>query len=122
MGLPRDIYHVEFGVAVVVFGLVMCGLHPYSFSDPTNRKKIGTPEENLLKGYCPFAPGSKLRFPQAPHDEWAILVLASDLAPGCVRGDLLRRAFQSEPPRLAQSARIRTSRYRAVHAEGIESP
>ena len=73
MDSPRDIHHVEFGAAVVVFGLVMCGLHPYSFSDPTNRRKIGTPEENLLKGYCPFAPGSKLHFPQAPHDEWANL-------------------------------------------------
>lgn len=73
MDLPRDIHHVEFGAAVVVFGLVMCGLHPYSFSDPANKKKIGTPEENLLKGYCPFALGSKLRFPQAPHDEWTNL-------------------------------------------------
>ena len=73
MDSPRDIHHVEFGAAVVVFGVVMCGLHPYSFSDPSNRRKIGTPEENLLKGYCPFAPGSKLRFPQAPHDEWANL-------------------------------------------------
>ena len=73
MDLPRDIHHVEFGAAVVVFGLVMCGLHPYSFSDPANRKKIGTPEENLLKGYCPFARGSKLNFPKAPHDEWANL-------------------------------------------------
>ena len=73
MDSPRDIHHVEFGVAVVVFGLVMCGLHPYSFSDPAKRKKIGTPEENLLKGYCPFAPGSKLSFPLAPHDEWANL-------------------------------------------------
>lgn len=73
MDSPRDIHHVEFGAAVVVFGLVMCGLHPYNFSDPTNRRKIGSPEENLLKGYCPFAPSSKLRFPQAPHDEWANL-------------------------------------------------
>ncbi len=73
MNLPRDIHHVEFGVAIVVFGLVMCGLHPYSFSDPSNRRKIGTPEENLLKGHCPFAPGSKLKFPKAPHDEWANL-------------------------------------------------
>ena len=73
MDLPRDIHHVEFGVAIVVFGLVMCGLHPYSFSDPSNRRKIGTPEENLLKGHCPFALGSKLKFPKAPHDEWANL-------------------------------------------------
>ena len=73
MDSPREIQHVEFGAAVVVFGLVMCGLHPYSFSDPTNQKRIGTPEENLLKGYCPFAPGSKLHFPVAAHDEWANL-------------------------------------------------
>ena len=73
MDSPRDIHHVEFGTAVVVFGLVMCGLHPYSFSDPSNHIKIGMPEENLLKGHCPFAPGSKLNFPKAPHDEWANL-------------------------------------------------
>lgn len=73
MDSPRSIRHVEFGAAVVVFGLLMCGLHPYSFYDPSNRKKIGTPEENLLKGYCPFAPGSKLKFPKAPNDEWSNL-------------------------------------------------
>ena len=67
---PRNIHHVEFGAAVVVFGLLMCGMHPYSFSDPGNRKKIGAPEDNLKNGYCSFAPGSKLRFPQAPNDEW----------------------------------------------------
>lgn len=70
MNIPRNIHHVEFGVAVVVFGLLMCGMHPYSFSDPSNRKKIGAPEDNLRNGYCPLTPGSTLRFPKGPHNEW----------------------------------------------------
>lgn len=61
---PRNIHHVEFGTALVVFQLLMCGLHPYNYYDPSHQSACGTPDENLLKGRCPLGIGAGCRLPQ----------------------------------------------------------
>lgn len=45
---PRGPEQARFGAAIIVFQLLMCGLHPYS------HKNGGTPEENLKAGKCPL--------------------------------------------------------------------
>ena len=60
---PRNIHHVEFGVALTVFQILMCGLHPYNYYDPTRKTACGTPDENLILGRCPLGNGSDCRFP-----------------------------------------------------------
>ena len=49
---PRGPEQARFGAAILVFQLLMCGLHPYS------HKSGGTPEENLRSGKCPLGLGS----------------------------------------------------------------
>ena len=61
--LPRNIHHLEFGAAVVVFNLLMCGLHPYSYYDPARGTGCGNPEENLINGRCPLGTGAGCKFP-----------------------------------------------------------
>lgn len=63
LGQPRNIHHVEFGVALIVFHIVMCGLHPYTYFDPTHQSDCGTPDENLLKGRCPLGIGAGCKMP-----------------------------------------------------------
>ena len=59
----RNIHQLEFGVAIIVFNLLMCGLHPYSYYDPSNQSACGNPDENLLKGRCPLGRGAGCRLP-----------------------------------------------------------
>ena len=61
---PRNIHHVEFGAAMTVFSILMCGLHPYNYYDPSHNSACGTPDENLLKGRCPLGHGSGCFFPR----------------------------------------------------------
>ncbi|MBQ6471844.1 MAG: hypothetical protein IJJ33_07665 [Victivallales bacterium] len=61
---PRNIHHVEFGAALTVFNILMCGLHPYSYFDPTRKSACGTPDENLKKGRCPLGTGSDCKLPR----------------------------------------------------------
>lgn len=60
---PRDIHHLEFGVALTVFNILMNGLHPYSYFDPLHKSACGSPEENLRKGRCPLDPGARCKLP-----------------------------------------------------------
>lgn len=64
LNCPRNIHHVEFGTALTVFQILMCGLHPYNYYDPSHKSACGTPDENLLKGRCPLGKGSGCRIPQ----------------------------------------------------------
>ena len=66
---PRTLHQVEFCTAQIVFLLIMCGLHPYSYH---NRKKPGgTPEENLRQGLCPLRPPtSRNPTPLFPEGPW----------------------------------------------------
>lgn len=61
---PRNIHHVEFGTALIVFFILMCGLHPYTYFDPKNQSACGTPDENLMNGRCPLGIGSGCSFPR----------------------------------------------------------
>ena len=60
---PRTIHQVEFGAAITVFSLLMCGLHPYNYCDPSHKSACGTPDENLLKGRCPLGIGAGCKLP-----------------------------------------------------------
>ena len=55
---PRSIRQVEFGTAMIVFHIVMCGLHPYAYYDPGHKSDCGTPDENLVRGRCPLGVGA----------------------------------------------------------------
>ena len=59
----RNIHHLEFGTAIILFNLLMCGLHPYAYYDPSNKSACGNPDENLLKGRCPLGRGAGCRLP-----------------------------------------------------------
>lgn len=67
---PRTLHQVEFSTALMVFSLMMCGLHPYCFRDPQETLQGGTLQENLRQGLCPLCPKPreeqtrKLLFPQ----------------------------------------------------------
>ena len=54
---PRKPEQARFGAAIIVFQLLMCGLHPYS------HRNGGTPEENLREGKCPLGQGSGCQLP-----------------------------------------------------------
>ena len=63
LGQKRNIHHVEFGTAMIVFHILMCGLHPYNYFDPSHQSDCGTPDENLLKGRCPLGTGAGCKMP-----------------------------------------------------------
>ena len=54
---PRGPEQARFGAAIIVFQLLMCGLHPYS------HRNGGTPENNLKQGKCPLGQGSGCQLP-----------------------------------------------------------
>ena len=60
---PRNIHHVEFAAAILVFNIVMCGLHPFAFMGGHNGSNCGSPEENLLQGRCPLGNGNDCLLP-----------------------------------------------------------
>lgn len=71
---PRNIHHLEFGVAITVFQILMCGLHPYNYCDPSHKSSCGSPDENLLKGRCPLGKGSGCKLPQGGwYNLWSYL-------------------------------------------------
>ena len=71
---PRNIHQVEFSAALTVFNILMCGLHPYSYFDPTRKDACGTPDENLRKGRCPLGVGSDCKFPEGNwYNLWSYL-------------------------------------------------
>ena len=61
--LPRNIHHVQFGTALIVFNILMFGLHPYSYHDPNHKSACADPETNLRKGRCPLGTGSGCLLP-----------------------------------------------------------
>ena len=61
---PRNIHQVKFGTALTAFNILMCGMHPYNYCDPSNTFACGTPEENLKKGLCPLGVGTGCMLPQ----------------------------------------------------------
>ncbi len=61
---PRTIRHVEFGAALTIFNILMMGLHPYNYYDPSHQSACGTPDENLLKGRCPLGRDAQCKLPQ----------------------------------------------------------
>lgn len=63
LGQPRNIHHVEFGTAMVVFNILMCGLHPYNFVNAHNGALCDSPEKNLRMGNCPLGTGSDCQLP-----------------------------------------------------------
>jgi len=64
LAVPRNVHHVEFGAALTVFNILMCGLHPYNYCDPAHKSACGTPDENLKKGRCPLGKGAGCMLPQ----------------------------------------------------------
>lgn len=71
---PRNIHHVEFGAALTVFNILMCGLHPYSYFDPSKQSACGTPDENLRKGRCPLGRGAHCMLPRGNwYNLWSYL-------------------------------------------------
>ena len=56
---PRGPEQARFGAAIIVFQLLMCGLHPYSHTFGES------PEENLKQGLCPIGIGSGCKI--LPH-------------------------------------------------------
>ena len=71
---PRNIHHVEFGAALTVFNVLMCGLHPYSYFDPSRQSACGTPDENLRKGRCPLGTGTNCKLPRGNwYNLWSYL-------------------------------------------------
>ncbi|MGN0867680.1 MAG: hypothetical protein ACI4SG_08415 [Oligosphaeraceae bacterium] len=72
--VPRTLHQVEFCAAQIVFLLIMCGLHPYSYCDP--KHPGGTLEENLQKGRCPLrppTPKNPFPTPKFPQGNWGNL-------------------------------------------------
>lgn len=57
LNTPRGEEQARFSAAIVVFQLLMCGLHPY------NHRNGGTPENNLKSGKCPLGQGSGAMLP-----------------------------------------------------------
>jgi len=71
---PRNIHHVEFGAALTIFNVLMCGLHPYSYFDPSRQSACGTPDENLRKGRCPLGTGAHCMLPRGNwYNLWSYL-------------------------------------------------
>lgn len=64
---PRTIEQVEFGAAIIVFNILMCGMHPYSYCTFGKGGNCGTPEDNLKNGRCPLGKGADCRL---PHGGW----------------------------------------------------
>lgn len=74
LAAPRNIHHVEFGTALTLFNVLMCGLHPYNYFDPKNQSACGTPDENLINGRCPLGTGSGCFFPKGNwYNLWSYL-------------------------------------------------
>ncbi len=74
MDRPRTIEHVEFGVALTVFNILMCGLHPYNYYAPKEKGDCSTPEQNLIKGRCPLGKGADCKFPKGNwYNMWSWL-------------------------------------------------
>lgn len=61
---PRTIEQVNFGTALIVYHLLMMGLHPYSYAVRGRKSACGTPDENLRNGRCPLGIGAGCWFPQ----------------------------------------------------------
>lgn len=71
---PRNIHQVEFGAALIVFHILMCGLPPYNYYDPKNRSACGTPDENLINGRCPLGTGAGCCLPPGDwYNMWSHL-------------------------------------------------
>ena len=64
---PRTIHQVEFGTALTVFNIILCGQHPYNYCDAANDSQNSEPislEENLRRGRSPLLSGSDINFPK----------------------------------------------------------
>ena len=51
---PRTIYQVRFGAAIIIFNILMYGLHPYNYYSCTGSSQCADPETNLRRGKCPL--------------------------------------------------------------------
>ncbi len=72
---PRNIHHVQFGTALIVFNILMYGLHPYSYHDPDHKSACADPETNLRKGRCPLGVGSGCLLPVGNwYNLWSWLI------------------------------------------------
>lgn len=72
-GSPRTEAQLNWSCAVMVFRLLMCGMHPFQYADvASDGTQAGSVEENLKAGKCPLGFGSGCRFgPQwAPLWSW----------------------------------------------------
>ena len=102
---PRNIHHVEFGAAMTVFNVLMCGLHPYSYFDPTHKDACGTPDENLRKGRCPLGKGSDCKLPNGNwYNLWSYITFKLK--------DSFIRTFKdghSDPSKRASLAELQTN-------------
>lgn len=63
---PRTPEQGRFSAAVLAFQLLMLGQHPYTFEGETlDGATVGTPEENIRRGYCPL--GKRAGCHQSPQ-------------------------------------------------------
>ena len=70
---PRTIEQVAFSTALVVFQLLMCGYHPYSYQGVQGGCGCGSPDENLRVGRCPLGIGADCRLPDGWYRLWSYL-------------------------------------------------
>ena len=111
---PRTIEQVAFSTALVVFQLLMCGYHPYSYQGVQGGCGCGSPDENLRVGRCPLGIGADCRLVQA-------LELSLRQGQEQPHNDVPRWAFQPSGPHEPQRLGIRPQRTADHHGQGSRS-
>lgn len=61
-GIERSVQNENFAAAVMIFKMLMFGLHPY------NHRGCGEPVGNMIAGKCPFSNENNLSFPCGKWD------------------------------------------------------
>lgn len=77
---PRTIHQVEFGAAIIIFNILMYGLHPYNYYNPSGSSQCADPETNLKNGRCPLSADEDCKLPQGSwrnHWSWLTFNLKS---------------------------------------------
>lgn len=69
---PRTIAQARFSAAVIVYQLLMCGAHPFSFAgEARDGTYVGSPEQNILAGKCPLGRGTDCLLNAMTYNLWS---------------------------------------------------
>lgn len=69
---PRTVEQTRFSAAVIVFQLLMCGVHPYAFAGQArDGSYVGTPEQNIVAGTCPLGRGADCQLNAVSYNLWS---------------------------------------------------